>query len=60
MYNVTLSQNHVTFPSMPIPQSAAWIILTSFPPSPEQRERIKQGAIKHLYHTQNLLIKQMG
>ena len=26
----------LTFPSMPTPASAAWIILTSFPPSPKK------------------------
>lgn len=27
---------NITLPSIPIPQSAAWIMLTSFPPSPEK------------------------
>ena len=28
-----------TFPSIPMPQSAAWIILTSFPPSPDTKQK---------------------
>lgn len=45
MFNLLPSKNHVTLdnetsnstlPSIPIPQSAAWIMLTSFPPSPEK------------------------
>lgn len=30
-----------TFPSIPIPQSAAWIMLTSFPPSPERYQEVE-------------------
>lgn len=29
-----------TFPSIPMPQSAAWIMLTSFPPSPAAQTKL--------------------
>lgn len=31
----------LTFPSTPTPQSASWIMLTSFPPSPEREKTVR-------------------
>lgn len=30
----------LTFPSTPTPQSASWIMLTSFPPSPKREQKV--------------------
>lgn len=42
-----MTEDKRTFPSIPIPQSAAWIMLTSFPPSPAEHRKREQSKGLH-------------
>lgn len=35
----------LTLPSTPTPQSASWIMLTSFPPSPEREKTVRDKKV---------------
>ena len=44
-----------SFPTIPTPASAAWIILTSFPPSPE--ETANHSKVNHVWGNSQMSIK---
>lgn len=45
----------LTFPSTPTPQSASWIMLTSFPPSPKRKQKPQRCQDSHRWLTNKCL-----
>lgn len=49
---------NLTFPSTPTPQSASWIMLTSFPPSPKRKQKPWRCQDSHRwFHPCKLLVR---